>query len=649
MQDEALQLNRDDDTTDLGHLMLDAVEKARKDYKEITGQDMEHASFHAKSIRDVGKSAEDHTDYFKNYRYNGELPDKIRSFISRNLTLLGTLVNQFSSAATAAFPPAALIFTAFNGLIQAANAESADYDVLEKSLDDVGSDLTSLSMVEGHLGQYRLAQLEDAITDVFVSVVIVFGWSTAYIKNGRFKKGVHAAFFGKDSELKDACDTLKTSMDVLSFRMNSAIFVGVGDSWVITRRMDARQDYSIGMQKTMQADITEIETTQASSIMSHIAMIKTVFTNVPDTREEFLKRERLVVPRTAIWVLHDKEYTSWRDDDEGMKMPYLSVIGIPGTGKSYLAYSVIKDLINRTEPMKRASTAYFFLNQAREEAKSLKTVLADAIIQIAEQDDTYCKNVADILRTSRKSLDEMDIESLWGDFFAVQYPATSRGQLYFVLYGVDVLDKEDRVKIPQFAEIAKKLKIKIILFLSTPLDSISSSRIEVTDVQIGQDIDLFIRHQMTKLKSVMKDLRREIYENLRYSKGEYFRSYTTHSILTCSTSDFTYVNCRLQEIASYTQPKDIRDLLARPSPSFHKILKVWLARIERRITSEKEMESVKVMLCWVAFAKRDLTLQEIRSVISLKTGYGLEYNVREEINDKCGRYETSDQSLAKSN
>lgn len=367
-----------------------------------------------------------------------------------------------------------------------------------------------------------------------------------------------------------------------------------------------------------------------------ISCIEEYFATHTDAKTDYDKIGRSILEGTAGWVLEEKSYKAWFEEDT----PFLWISGFPGSGKSHLAYFVAKNLLESTRSSTRTSVAYFFFKSVREETRSVKNAFCSVVVQIALADDTYRKQVASELNKAHIDRDKasLELEFLWGRFLKEQYSKTSRGRLYLVLDGLDEADADERMALlGLLADIPKyELQIQVLLLGRPELDTdlslvggVHPSVIHVSSTKNAEDIKKFINTQYDRSPRLLKfpgDVREKVIATLsENAKGM-----------------FLYVDLMLKELTTKTQRAAVLAALESPPGGLVELFDQVVARIASNITAE-ETEILKVLLCWVTFAERPLSLSEANSLISIKTGYE-EFSVKSEAEDRCARYAGLDSS-----
>ena len=139
-----------------GALMRSAV----FEYEATTGEKLnENPLLHAESVGDVLNYTEKKLSDFKDFRHDDGRWDKIRTTIASALEPVATVSKALGAATGNIWPPCAVAFTAINFFVSAASRVRNGFDDLLGFLEDIGTYLSALSVLDDDLPQYRLAQL----------------------------------------------------------------------------------------------------------------------------------------------------------------------------------------------------------------------------------------------------------------------------------------------------------------------------------------------------------------------------------------------------------------------------------------------------------------------------------------------------------
>ena len=139
------------------------------------------------NVRSIGELQNEQNDLvrgFAKFRHSGKPVDKLRHFVNQSSGIILSVGQQISAAASASFPPAAAIMTAFTWLMKGANDTSADYEMIESFFDIMHSFLERISLLEGKLSV--IPKYPNFLTRVFCSVLGLCSITSTYQRKGRF-------------------------------------------------------------------------------------------------------------------------------------------------------------------------------------------------------------------------------------------------------------------------------------------------------------------------------------------------------------------------------------------------------------------------------------------------------------------------------
>ena len=472
--------------TDLGELYYEA----ELQYTTITGQPFGISL--VQHIDDVKNVAQQAASQFDQKRHDGRLGDRLRTLVGNNIGTIQKVVNHFAGAATAGFPPCAPVFTAFNCVVGACVAVKADYDLLDTFFSDVGRQLNLIGVLEGNLNRINVQEPFASIKDVFIMVIRVCAFAVAYIKEKRLFHSAKSLVLGKDDKLAGAYSELGAACKRLSD------IVGVA-TLAMTARIDTRvEDGFRNMTNTMNSLIEKTGGT--------LPKLKALFKDAPDFSAA--QQIRKPLEGTTTWLFEDEIYKEW----ETKEKPILWLHGLPGTGKTYLACSILERLKLRSRRLRRSPCGWFFFSNTREDTRSMVNALVGAVLQIAQEDEVYARQVLASLENQERDWFHAPLSEVWDVFFkdrfTTQRSEQSEVEVALVFDGFEnVLDDERREFLRLCAQIKEQgLAIRLLLVGAsdleqdlTALGEDTISTILIDNSKNRQDVELFVDDQMKGL------------------------------------------------------------------------------------------------------------------------------------------------------
>jgi hypothetical protein len=383
-----------------------------------------------------------------------------------------------------------------------------------------------------------------------------------------------------------------------------------------TRKINTTVDKLLNFEKKRDAD--NVAKRLLDNIDSNLGIPSEVFKGVQANYKRLLNDQ---VQGSGIWLQSDLLFTQWVSPEQSA----LSVLGISGGegyGKSFLFATMVQHLQeNHSQPvddMTCISTAYYLFEQ--EKNTSLAQALKVLAWQVANKDIVYRKDIG-----SAKAQGINQVDSLWDMLFSKSYKSDST--FFLLLDGVDQVDKK---QLKEFVHLLANLqtisaswsRFKLRIVLSGRDNTITKIKghmgdgISVIDVasKNSDDMQSFIMDRLNKMDIMggssdqVLSLRREILENLTTQ---------THG-------DFVNVGLLLHEISGKQRPGEIRDILTRSGGKRSDTIVRKIEQLNETL-SDDDISDLNILLTWVVFAVRELTLEELEAVLFLKTG---EYSLR---------------------
>jgi Cdc6-like AAA superfamily ATPase len=136
----------------------------------------------------------------------------------------------------------------------------------------------------------------------------------------------------------------------------------------------------------------------------------------PQDRFDEIRREH--IEHSGDWICAEDAYINW----SGSEAPILWVSGMPGSGKSFLAYTIITHLrakfANEEGTAGRTSVGFTFFRDNKNQTRSLEQALRDIAFQLAQTDELYAKHICDCVQNeSEVSTIRSAWQKLFVDFF----------------------------------------------------------------------------------------------------------------------------------------------------------------------------------------------------------------------------------------
>ncbi|KAJ7108280.1 ankyrin repeat-containing domain protein [Mycena epipterygia] len=300
---------------------------------------------------------------------------------------------------------------------------------------------------------------------------------------------------------------------------------------------------------------------------------------------------------TGEWLLSDAQFKDWESGSEKV----LWCRGIPGAGKTVLSSMVVNHL--RVKCPKDTGVACIYLNYKETEIQTAVNLLAGLWKQLAV--DKALSPAVHILykahhqRDTRPSLDEV--------FNLLEAVIAQCSRTYLI---VDALD--------EYPEDKQYILLKYLALILGPTTNIMiTSRPHVT-------LDPFLLNaQMIDVCATEHDIRRyvdiHILQSPRLSRHIKTRPELQEEICSKIISNvegmFLLAKLHIESLATKNTVKAVRDTLQHLPKDLDQTYDEAMERINCQNEDDKQLG--KLALTWVAYAKRPLSVAELREAIAI--------------------------------
>ena len=308
------------------------------------------------------------------------------------------------------------------------------------------------------------------------------------------------------------------------------------------------------------------------------------------------------VDGTCDWILAQDSYTSWLIEDSPQLL-WLS--GGPGIGKTMISSFMVEELTRLAERSSQITLAYYFCDDKDEKRKSATAILRGLLLQLLRQRPMLFKHIQPEFAVSRDNL-FTNFHGLWRIFDGILKDPEA-GEVFCLIDALDECEKESRQSFltnltELFTPLQTKKKIFKFIITSRPENDIEESlttaspsirNIRVDTGKVNDDLSKFINirvDELSRKKGYQPNQKDIIKRTLTDKAGGSFLyvSIVLHELQKAKI--FSQVIQNLQKL-----PSDLNDVYDR---------------ILGQIDAEHQ-ETAKSVLCWVAVARRPLTVEEL--------------------------------------
>ncbi|KAK6526134.1 hypothetical protein TWF281_011170 [Arthrobotrys megalospora] len=339
--------------------------------------------------------------------------------------------------------------------------------------------------------------------------------------------------------------------------------------------------------------------------------------NFDHTRSFLNSRDRRH-PDTGKWFFVLPDFVDW---DETPDSAVLWYHGIPGSGKSILATSVIDHLYNKHRSTK-ACIVYFFCDFHTPETLRYRAILSSLLKQIVIMNGMLSDRQQEKLEAAYlESMYPPDISQI-GDLL-ISF-AKKLGRLYITIDGIDECPTDDMLDILGFCKrlLAKKPKdLKIILSSRPDIDVPRSLKISynvsLSTAMHRPDLEAYIQSELETKCSNLDLYPAKVKEEVK------------QALLKGADGMFLWVFFQIQDIRRAGNRDKIYAYLRDLPRGLHGTY----ARIVRRLNEERDGSKAAMTFKWLFECHRPLTLLELRDAISIRVGDTNHAQIRSRYND----------------
>ncbi|KAH0430166.1 hypothetical protein CcaCcLH18_05870 [Colletotrichum camelliae] len=218
-------------------------------------------------------------------------------------------------------------------------------------------------------------------------------------------------------------------------------------------------------------------------------------TGYDDDSSEYKKHLSFHLDGTGDWLLSSPSYRTWHDSsDDGL----LWIRGIPGSGKSVFAASLIHHLVQEDVPV-----LYFFFWQTIESNHEPVAALRDWLAQVLKFSPPLQLRMRRLL-DEKRSLDSVSIDDFWS-YLRIAVPQLPKA--YCVVDALDEMDQNEHTQsfLKTLAELSQlspsKFKVVItsrpLAVIEKPLRNTKFVNIRLEEGNVDRDISAYVQDRLS--------------------------------------------------------------------------------------------------------------------------------------------------------
>ena len=317
------------------------------------------------------------------------------------------------------------------------------------------------------------------------------------------------------------------------------------------------------------------------------------------------------VDGTCEWILTQDPYTSWLIEDSPQLL-WLS--GAPGIGKTMISSFLVEELVRLAERSSQITLAYYFCDDKDVKRKTATDILRGLLLQLLRQRPILFKHIQSDFDLSRDSL-FTNFHSLWRVFHGIVKDPEA-GEVICLVDALDECEKESRqLFLTEFTKLfcsqqSKKRVVKSIITSRRENDIVESltaaspaiQNIQVDTGRVNNDLSKFINLKVDELSNKKK-----------YQPKQ--KNIIKRSLIEKAGGTFLYVALVLQDLQKAKIFSQVKQKLQGLPLDLNDIYDRILGQIDADCK-----ETAKLVLRWVAVARRPLTVDELAMAHILGTG-----------------------------
>ncbi|KAK1147409.1 hypothetical protein N8T08_001491 [Aspergillus melleus] len=527
------------------------------------------------------------------------------------------------------FGPAELCFNAVSLVIHAWQGYRDVFESLAGLLDKCSQYLSRLEYyIRGGMDA-RLAKVACQHLQLFVEICD----RTIKLRHSKRRKLMVFSkfFFLNDNDIQDLLDKMDSLIDregrlvtAQTFSFASQAAVGTKENLVISKAVNSKIDMLIANRSDQ---IKENDTQHRRDlILKRLAFDENKLDRERHEPDPFWQRayqnfRKLVVPDTGQWCFSEPLFVAWeRNQDTSPSI--LGIEGVEGTGKSYLASTIIRRLRNRSSVDScgsRTLLAFYFLEgDSKEELKRtnhLDLIIKSLVWQFTQADASYSRLAAGVCEETN-DLDPHEIpdQFLFNKDLAQIIDAT----FFIVIDGIGDIVGDALVKfLRRVSTLTPDHQRVRVLLTGRPrafeqLGAVKGMSFEKISISTRNqsDVEKYTQSRMDHIEALkdtsrmgIPELRQKICESLcEKTAGDYFR-----------------INTILKHISTLDYVHDIDQVLKDAGKERSEQILVEIEKLNQTL-SPKEIAEVNEIILWILYGREWFKPRQMAAVLYEKSG-----------------------------
>ncbi|TFY52102.1 hypothetical protein EVG20_g10704, partial [Dentipellis fragilis] len=327
---------------------------------------------------------------FKQYRSKG---DRIRSVVKPILVVVERFAAVAGEGVGAVFEPGKAVFVAVKLLLNAARDVSEHYDMIIAIFERMQS---SLERICGYLeGPDTVSSvLKNTLVKILAHLLSFLGLVTKDIQAGRIRHYI-LNLITKKNKIHDALERFDTLMEEEGLAVQEEIYL-------VTHQTH----------RVMEQAYRVVEQTYRAIEQAHVdeelqKCYDWLSPPDPSINYNLAQEKKGNMKTTGQWILHDSRFTAWMQGSHSS----LWIYGIPGSGKSVLCSTIIKNLLE-TCKSETSAVVYFYFDFNDPSKQNFRNMLGSLLMQLASQNLGARSMLKQLWKTHNSGHEQPGLDSL---------------------------------------------------------------------------------------------------------------------------------------------------------------------------------------------------------------------------------------------
>jgi WD40 repeat protein len=334
-----------------------------------------------------------------------------------------------------------------------------------------------------------------------------------------------------------------------------------------------------------------------------------------------------VLEGTCLWITARRDYISWVNASECKNPNIFWLVGLPATGKTSLARSVIDHL-----QLRGHQCFYHFFSAGHQVKRTSVYCLRSLAFQIAQVNEDFREQLLAFIEESGTDFNSQTFGLVWEKVFeGILFKLPIRKPIFLVLDGIDEADSQSLL-VTQMMKIQSTIPFKLF-FTSRP--------IKIPSIQEGSLSSLttcFLREEDTH-----NDISAYIQNIVRTAlPGDLeFQDDIIDQVMTKASGSFLWVKLALDTLQDNWHTKeDIRKVLTEVPKGMESLYKQMLEMVKAQ--SPRLQLMAKRILTWTICCWRPLSVAELQ--VALEPEFQGFVRLEQTIVQICGHFISVDSS-----